>query len=323
MKLGLFLTPGAARTAYQVGAVWALIKEGNLHFDVIGASSVGTLNGAFFATGQGEQLVELWSNWRNSDIMGVDWITILRGAFFWAPNLLHNRPQKRYIDQYIKDDKLPAGQRFRFNLANLTSGDQEIFEWPGTPIPLAEGVNASVAVPGAIKPYEAFNSQWADGLTIDGFPLEQMLLETGVERVFVAGVAPRTASDKICKNVYRILLRAVEWNQYSETTCGLEQAEQVNRSIQAWDADRAAVEKAITTLVSDISLRSALLSQVESVYAEAAFPYRRSVVEIVPILPEQEIEMFFTDYQPERARALIEQGYKDALKVLKDLQGSN
>src|SRR5215208_6378954 len=170
MRLGVFLTPGAARTAYQVGAVQALIEEGGLRFDVIAASSVGSLNGAFAATGQIDRLAELWSGWTTSDIMGVDFRAIFRGALLWAQNLMHNRPQKeRVIDQYISSDALLPGVRFRFNLANLTDGGQQIFEWPGAPIPLPEGLQASVAVPAAIRPQKALGMQWADGLTVDGF----------------------------------------------------------------------------------------------------------------------------------------------------------
>jgi predicted acylesterase/phospholipase RssA len=319
MKLGLFLTPGAARTAYQVGAVQALLNEGGLRFDVISASSVGTLNGAFAATGQIDQLVQLWSNWCTSDIMGVDWAALLKGAVLWAPNLMHNRPQKSYIDQYIDEKKLVPGLRFRCNLAGLTSGNQEILEWPGTSIPLPAGVNASVAVPAAIKPFEAFNQQWVDGLTIDGFPLEEMVLETGVERVFVVGVAPRTYEGKPCTNAYQIALRAAEWNQYNETLAGLQQVEETNALIQSWVADREAVEQAVSALITDSDIRAELLAEIERAYLEAAFPYTRPVVEIIPILPEQEIAMFFTDYQPERSRTLIELGRQDALQVLHTL----
>ena len=52
MKTGLFLTPGAARTAYEAGAVHTLVTEGGIAFDVIGTCSAWAINGSFVATGQ-------------------------------------------------------------------------------------------------------------------------------------------------------------------------------------------------------------------------------------------------------------------------------
>jgi NTE family protein len=238
VRIGLFLTPGAARAAYQVGAVQELVRSG-IRFDVVGASSVGTLNAAFVATGQVERLAELWAGWRTADIAGIDWVEMLRGALLRSRNLMHNRPQKeRVIDAHLDDVPLLPGVRLRFNLANLTTGGQEVVEWPDGPMPLVEGVNASVAVPGAIRPVEALGAQLADGLTVDGFPLESVLLEVGLDRAFVVGVAPRAPIDRRVRNPYQALLRAVEWNQYSETLLGLERS---RRLIEWGRRDAAAV----------------------------------------------------------------------------------
>ena len=319
MRTGLFLTPGAARAAYQVGAVQELVRSG-IRFDVVGASSVGALNAAFVATGQVDRLAELWAGWRTADIAGVDWAEALRGALLRSRNLMHNRPQKeRVIDAHLADVPLLPGVRLRFNLANLTTGGQEVLEWPPGPMPLPEGVNASVAVPGAIRPVEALGAQLADGLTVDGFPLERVLLEAGVDRAFVVGVAPREPGARTVRNPYATLLRAVEWNQYSETLLGLERAERLNGLIRSWLEDRAAVEAVVTALPVEASERAELLAEVDRAYAEAGFPWGRRPVEIIPILPATEVPMFFTSYRPNRSRRLIELGRRDAAAVLEGL----
>jgi predicted acylesterase/phospholipase RssA len=316
MRLGVFLTPGAARAAYQVGAVRALVHEGGLHFDVVAASSVGSLNGAFVATGQVDRLAELWAGWRTRDIAGVDWRALVRGAVWWAPNLMHNRPQKeRAINPYVDESKLLPGVRFRFNLADLTDGEPAIFEWPGAPLGLAEGVNASVAVPGAIRPAEALGKQWADGLTIDGFPIEALALATGIERLFVLGVAPRTPERRRARTIYDVVLRALEINQFSETQLGLERAQAVNAEIRRWHDDRDAVREALGA-VPDPQLRDELLSEAERIHRTVAFPYEREPVEIVAIVPERPTRMFFTSYSPARSRALLEAGRRDAMRAL-------
>ena len=319
MTTGLFLTPGAARAAYQVGAVQELVRSG-VHFDVVAASSVGALNGAFVATGQVDRLAKLWAGWRARDIAGIDWAEVARGALLGARNLMHNRPQKEaVIDRYLADARLLPGVRLRFNLANLTTGTQDVVEWPPGPMPLADGVNASVAVPGAIRPVEAGGAQLADGLTVDGFPLERLLLETGVDRTFVVGVAPRSAIDPPVRNPYQALLRTLEWNQYSETLLGLARAEQVNELVRCWDEDRAAVEGAVVALPVDEAQRAELLAEVARVYADSGFPWTRRPVEILTILPAQEIPMFFTAYRPARSRELLEQGRRDARATLDGL----
>lgn len=319
MKQGLLLTPGAARAAYQVGAVEVLVKEGGLRFDVIAASSVGALNGGFVATGQVERLAELWGGWRTRDILGPDWGALLRGAVLWATNLMHNRPQKeKVIDPHLDESRLLPGVRFRFNLANLTAGRQDILEWPGAPIPLAEGVNASVAVPAAIRPAEMLDSQYADGLTIDGFAAEALILGTGIERLFVVGVAPRRPDTSRLRTAYGVMLRAMEANQYSETTLGLRRSEQANTVIRTWEEDRARIEEAFSS-VPDANKREALLEKAARIYKGAGFPYSRPPVELITILPERSTPMFFTNYRPRRSRALLEEGRRDARLVLAEL----
>lgn len=316
MKTGLFLAPGAARTAYQVGAAKALVDAG-IRFDVVAASSVGSLNGAFIATDQADRLVALWSSWTNSDIYGVDWSALLRGAVLWAPNLLHNRPQReQVIDPYLDEGRLLAGTRFRINLADLTTGDAPVFEWPGAPLPLAAAVNASVAVPAAIAPVPALGVQWADGLTIDGFPLEATLLRAGIDRAFVIGVAPRTTRSVVPSNAVRAVLRAAEWNQYSETLLGLERAAGRNHVLRAWAADRAAAKAAVLDVIDDPTVRDRLLDEIDRIYGDHELSYQREAVEVVTVLPEQEIEMFFTEYDPARSRRLLDLGRIDAERVL-------
>ncbi len=321
MKTGLFLTPGAAMTAYEVGVVHALVQEGGIQFDVIAGSSAGAFNGAFTATGQIEQLVQLWSGWHSKDVLSTDWIGLLRGAVLWSPALMQEDRYMSYVDKYINEERLLPGVRFRFNLANLNTGSQEFFEWPGgAPFSLSDGVKAAVSVPAVIKPREIQGTQWVDGFTVDGFPLEQLALETDIERVFVLGVAPQTLEDRLYPNMYQMIMRAMKLNQFSETYVGIEQAQQINTFIEQWETDRKAIEQIIEALVEDASTQAELLTEVEQAYMEANFPYKRAVIEIVPILPEHEIDMFFSDYQPERSKKLLEQGRKDALRILANLK---
>lgn len=319
MRQGLFMTPGAARTSYQVGATQVLVSEAGLEFDVVAGSSVGGINASFVVTGQIDLLADLYAKWKNRDIWGYNWSGILKGAFFWSPSALENRRQRRgVIDPHIRDDKIREGCRLRINLANLTTGDEEVFEWPGAPISLADGVDASVAVPAAIPPYDYDGTQWGEGASIDSLPLELLLLETGVDRAFVVGVAPHEGYEQPSRTLARNLLRSMEWWQYKEIQDGLDRAQEVNHHIRAWNESRRAVEDAIRANVENASERDRLLGEVEQIYAAAGFPFVRPETEIIVINPERPIEMMFNDYKPKRSQALLEQGRRDARRVLTD-----
>ena len=58
----LVLEGGGARAAYSAGVVHALAQAGVRAKAVIGCSS-GSINAAFYASGQTETLVDLWSNY--------------------------------------------------------------------------------------------------------------------------------------------------------------------------------------------------------------------------------------------------------------------
>jgi predicted acylesterase/phospholipase RssA len=316
VKTGLFLTPGAARTAYEAGALHTLVTEGGIDFDVIGTCSAGAINGSFVATGQVDELVEQWSSWRDRDILGVDFAGLLRGAVLWAPSLMHNRPQRRgIIDRFIADKPIGEGVRFRTNLANLTTGRSDVFEWPGSHVPLAEGVDAAVAVPALVRPKVIDGSQYADGLTIDGCPLEDVLLCTGVDRAFVVGVAPQAARPEAPKGPLAVALAAAEWNQYSETTRALADAARTNERATRWRDAHAGARQQVLASTQGGERRDGLLAAVDAAF-ERHNRGRRGPVEIIPILPDHHTKMFFGSFRPQRSRELIEQGRRDARAAL-------
>jgi predicted acylesterase/phospholipase RssA len=316
VKTGLFLTPGAARTAYEAGVVHTLVVEGGIDFDVIGTCSAGAVNGSFVATGQVDELVEQWATWRDRDILRLDLAGLLRGAVLWAPSVMRNTPQRRgIIDRFIARAKIRDGVRFRTNLANLTTGRSDVYEWPGSHVPLAEGIDAAVAVPALVRPKVIDGMQYAGGLTIDGCALEELLLSTGIDRAFVVGVAPQARRDDEPKGPLAVALAAAEWNQYTETTRALADAARTNARAERWrDAHTRAREVAVTsTLEGD--RRDALLAAVDAAF-ERHNRGRRGPVAIVPILPDHHTAMFFGSFRPERSRQLIEDGRRDARAVL-------
>ena len=322
MTTGVFLTPGASRTAYQVGALHELVTTTDITFDVVAASSVGTLNAAIALMHGTEQLVEIWSDWERSEVMEMKPFELVRHGVFWAPRLASNEPEhEKAIDPFVSEDKLDPDLRFRFNLANLTTGEDQTFEYPAvSQMPLKQAVGASVAVPVMFEPVTYEGEQYADGNTIDGCPLERLLLSTGVDRAFVLGVAPRDASDTPCENVYEAGMRVFDWNQHTETLRAIDAGQAVNELIRAWQGEREELEDVIRSVVPPGERQEAVLNAIDDIYAECDFPYDRDPVEIISILPKKPIDLWIGTFDPERSKELIVQGRRDARQVIEGLR---
>lgn len=320
MKTGIFLTPGAARTAYYVGALHTLMTESDIRFDVIAGTSVGALNGAYAAMEDTEQLVEIWREWTTREVMVNDYGAIIKGAFFWAKNFASNEPEyETGVRDFIFEEKLREGVTFRFNIADLTSGENRILEYPGESIPLQKAIMAAVSVPVLFEPVEIEGHQYADGLAIEGCPLNEILLGTGVERLFVLGVSPREPLLNPAKNTYRTLLSAVEWNQYSEPLLAMDAVREANGIITSWQEIRKEIGASLDGADIDDSKREDIQSSIAELYDSIEFPYARDPVEIIPVMPEKPIDMWFGEFEPERSQRLMELGRQRALDIMKNL----
>lgn len=320
MKNGIYLTPGAARTAYYVGALHALMTETEIHFDVIASSSVGSLNGAYAAMNKTETLVEIWENWTTDEVMTTDYGAILKGGFFWARNFSSNDPEYRTaVRDYIFEEKISDDTVLRFNIANLTTGENRIVQYPGEDIPLQKAIMASVSVPVVFEPIEIEGEQYVDGLAIEGCLLEELLLSTGVDRVFVLGVSPEKPLQNPAKSPYSTMLSASEWNQYSEPLIAIDEAKEINEIIENRRQSKESLKQSISELEIGETEKNLVQSMIDESMQSGDFPYERDPVEIIPVMPEEPIDMWFGDFKPERSRRLIEMGRQDILNILEDL----
>jgi predicted acylesterase/phospholipase RssA len=326
MKTGLFVPAPVSLSPYVTGAVQALMNEGGLTFDVIASCSGAALPAGYAAMNAIDELAAIWERLENKDWAEVNWGASIKGALFWSPSLMDNRPVHRTaIDGHILENRLRPGVRWRFHAVRLTSGQEEIWEYPGESLSLEKAVHLAMAVPVLFPAIDYDGAQWVDAATLNGSPLEELILNTDVERVFFVGHAPQSALTDIAGNAVKILMTALEWNQFSEELISLEHANEVNDLARAWRTDRAAVEQSIGELIEDTALRSELLLEIDRLYREAAFPIARGPIEIIPVLPQQRLDGLFGDFQPARSRRLLELGRQAARRVLKqlDLQGNH
>ena len=70
-KRALVLGGGGSRGAYEIG-VWQALREMDWQFDIVTGTSVGSINGAIFATGEFDVAVEVWKRLDNSMVFNVE-----------------------------------------------------------------------------------------------------------------------------------------------------------------------------------------------------------------------------------------------------------
>lgn len=321
MKTALFIPALVSLGAYGAGAVHALVEEGGLSFDLVAASSGGVIAGAFAATGQTAQLVDIWRTWRNKDIAAVDWRALLRGGVFWARNVMSNEPQWRTaIEPHISAAGLLPGVRLRFHMTNLTLGAEEIVEYPGATMPFLTAIRAAIAVPGLFPPVTYEGMDMADGAILNGSPFARLLRGADVQRVFVVGLAPRQPTTDGARHAPGRLHAALQWNQHGATYEALAQVDERNEALRAWQGERDAVRQCVANLVTDPHVRADLLSTVDQLYEDSPLPGWQAPLEVIPVLPRQKLDGLFGDFKPERSQRLLQQGREDALAVLESLK---
>ena len=135
-NLGLILSGGGSRAAYQVGVLAAISEltpqtTPNL-FPIISGTSAGAINAVALATHAGnlhaavDSMLDVWAGFRSHHVMRTDWPGLLGQAWRWSRTnllgrggdmttaLLDNRPLRELLDQQMRfgciEDALQSGQ---------------------------------------------------------------------------------------------------------------------------------------------------------------------------------------------------------------------
>lgn len=156
--LGLVMTGGGARGAYQagvlkrIGEIKRVQTQGN-PFPIIGGSSAGAINGSALAAGSDDFALmtkvtaRLWSELRPSDIFRCDMFSQARNSFTWivdlsfggflgggnAHSLLDATPLRHYLSTHLDcdriQDNIKSGHLYAIAISatNYTSGKSYLF----------------------------------------------------------------------------------------------------------------------------------------------------------------------------------------------------
>jgi NTE family protein len=182
-KTAFVLAGGGSFGAIQVGMMHSLAAH-DIAPDMVVGSSVGALNGAYYAgnpTLKGVlQLETIWRGLQRHDIFPVTWRTLL--GFLWRRDFLipHDGIQKLIDDNLPYRDLLDAKLPVHIVTTDIVSGDSVVL----SDGPAAQAIIASTAIPGAFSPIRYKDFYLADGAISSNTPIA-VAVAKGARRLIV------------------------------------------------------------------------------------------------------------------------------------------
>jgi NTE family protein len=182
-KTAFVFAGGGSFGAIQVGMMHSLAARG-ISADMVVGSSVGALNGAYYAgdpTLKGVlQLETIWRGLQRRDVFPVTWRTLL--GFLWRRDFLipHDGIEKLVHDHMpyrnLQDAKLPV----HIVATDMLSGDSVVLSEGSA----AQAIVASTAIPGAFAPVRYKDFYLVDGAISSNTPIK-IAVAKGARRLII------------------------------------------------------------------------------------------------------------------------------------------
>jgi NTE family protein len=182
-KTAFVFAGGGSFGAIQVGMLHSLAAHG-ISADMVVGSSVGALNGAFYAgdpTLKGvERLGEIWRGLKRQDVFPMSWRTVL--SFLWRRDFLISHDGiRKLIDDHIPYRNLQdASVPVHIVTTDIISGDSIVLS-EGS---ISEAIVASTAIPGAFAPIHYKDYYLADGAISSNTPI-RVAVQKGAKRLII------------------------------------------------------------------------------------------------------------------------------------------
>jgi NTE family protein len=182
-KTAFVLAGGGSFGAIQVGMMHSLAAHG-ISADMVVGSSVGAINGAFYAgnptlTGV-QQLEAIWRGLQRRDVFPITWRTLL--GFLWRRDFLITHDGiRKLVDDHIPYRKLEQAKLPVYIVAtDIISGDSVVMS-EGS---VAEAIVASTAIPGAFSPIHYNGHYLSDGAVSSNTPIK-IAVRLGARRLII------------------------------------------------------------------------------------------------------------------------------------------
>ena len=206
-KTAFVLAGGGSFGAIQVGMMHALAARG-VTADMVVGSSVGALNGAYYAgtpTLEGvKKLAKIWRGLRREDVFPVSAKTLL--SFLWRRDfLISHDGVRKLIDDHLPFRNLEdATMPVHIVTTNIVTGGSVVL----SDGPAAEAIIASTSIPGAFAPVEYKGLYLADGAISSNTPI-RVAIERGARRLIILPTGFACAGEAPPKGAVANVLHAV------------------------------------------------------------------------------------------------------------------
>jgi NTE family protein len=182
-KTAFVFAGGGSFGAIQVGMLHSLVSHG-ITADMVFGSSVGALNGAYYAgapTLQGvRELEAIWRSLRRQDIFPVTWRTLLgfvrRRDFLVTPDGLRKLIDTHLPYRNLEDAKIPI----HVIATDILSAETVVLSKG----PACEAILASAAIPAAFAPVQMSDLFLADGAISSNTPVRAAVAR-GAQRLII------------------------------------------------------------------------------------------------------------------------------------------
>jgi len=182
-KTAFVFAGGGSFGAIQVGMMQSLASHG-IAADMVVGSSVGAINGAFYAgdpTLDGvKRLAAIWRGLKRHDVFPISVRTLL--GFLWRRDfLIPHDGIRKLIDDHIpyrnlEEAKVPV----HIVATDIITGDSVVL----SDGPTADAIVASTAIPGAFSPIHYKDYYLADGAVSSNTPV-RIAVKKGAKRLII------------------------------------------------------------------------------------------------------------------------------------------
>jgi NTE family protein len=183
VKTALVLAGGGSFGAIQVGMMHSLAAHG-ISADMVVGSSVGALNGAYYAGDPSMkgvlQLETIWRGLQRRDVFPVNWRTLL--GFIQRRDFLipHDGVQKLIDDNLPYRNLQDAALPVHIVTTDIVTGDAVVLSEGSA----ARAIIASTAIPGAFAPVRYKDFYLADGAISANTPIK-VAVQKGAQRLII------------------------------------------------------------------------------------------------------------------------------------------
>lgn len=210
-KIGIVLSGGGAKGAFEVGVLKVLLNKINRDGDVlvgVSGTSIGAFNGAFVASGQFEDLEKIWLSWnlKNCPLIQSDWYGNITSLLVKG-YMYNSEPVKAFFQKNLNISSL-YNSPIKYINTQVRLGDGElrlggnVFQKNNQDLSIREIMASMAFIPGT--PSVTIDGQeYGDGGFRDTVPVKALIENSDkMDKIYIINVNPekRTWNPALTKN---------------------------------------------------------------------------------------------------------------------------